>query len=119
MKTIQNIKFPAVIIALFFTLNLMAQSPAYTVQTDTFKVSGNCESCKKRIEKAALKVKGVKTAVWSETTQELNVSYDTAATTLTKIGEEIAKTGHDNKYATATPAAYGKLPACCKYTRAK
>ena len=32
---------------------------------DTFSVEGNCSMCKKRIEKAALSLKGVKYAKWT------------------------------------------------------
>ena len=33
---------------------------------ETFSVEGNCSMCKKRIEKAALSLKGVKYAKWNK-----------------------------------------------------
>ena len=39
-------------------------------------MSGNCEMCKKRIEKAALTVKGVKTASWDIPSNVISVIYD-------------------------------------------
>ncbi len=114
MKSLTIKGLVAAVIALFFTLNVSAQS---TLNTDTLKVSGNCESCKKRIESASLKTKGVKTAVWDVKTETLTVSYDASKTSLTAIGENIAKAGHDNLVAKSTDPAYSNLPACCKYTR--
>lgn len=115
MKPVTLNGIVAAIIAIFFTVNLSAQS---TLNTDTLKVSGNCESCKKRIEGAALKTKGVKTAVWDVKTDILTVSYDAAKTSLTAVGENIAKAGYDNGIAKSADNAYNKLPACCKYERA-
>ena len=42
----------------------------------TIEVDGVCKMCKKRIEKACLKTKGVKSAVWNVKTHELNLIYN-------------------------------------------
>jgi cation transport ATPase len=42
----------------------------------TIEVDGVCKMCKKRIEKACLKIKGVKFAVWNVNTHELNLIYN-------------------------------------------
>ena len=42
----------------------------------SFEVDGVCEMCKKRIEKAAIGVKGVKYAVWDMQSHELSLIYD-------------------------------------------
>lgn len=116
MKSLTINGLVAAIIALFLTVNVSAQS---TLNTDTLKVSGNCEMCKKRIESASLKTKGVKTAVWDDKTETLTVSYDASKTSLTVIGESVAKAGYDNRIAKSTDPAYSKLPKCCKYVRDK
>lgn len=119
MKSIKNIGIPATIVALLFSLTIFAQQASSGNQTASFNVSGNCESCKKRIETAALKTKGVQTATWNADTQQITISYDSTKTSPQQVGERIAKVGHDNQYGTAISGDYSKLPACCKYPREK
>jgi len=83
-------------------------------KTETLQVSGNCEMCKARIEKAA-KVEGVSKAEWSTKTKTLSVTYDPAKTNLDQIGKKIAVVGHDNVKAKADDKAYNSVPSCCKY----
>ena len=40
------------------------------------EVDGVCGMCKERIEKASIRTKGVKSAVWSIETHELSLIYD-------------------------------------------
>lgn len=85
-----------------------------------FEVDGICGMCKKRIETATLKTKGVKFAIWSVETHELNVIMDERKTDVTKIQENILKVGHDvitKKKDTikASDKAYDSVHACCKY----
>ncbi|MGG9971804.1 hypothetical protein ACQ33O_08445 [Ferruginibacter sp. SUN002] len=84
--------------------------------TANIKVWGNCESCKKRIEGAALKA-GAATAVWDEESKNLAVAFDAAKTSNDKIEKAIAAKGHDTQNFSAENAAYNKLPGCCKYDR--
>ena len=42
----------------------------------SFEVSGNCEMCKKRIEKAAFSVKGVKMASWDIPSNIISLIHD-------------------------------------------
>ena len=42
----------------------------------TFAVGGNCEQCKARIEKAAYKVKGVKSANWDIKSGNMTLIFD-------------------------------------------
>lgn len=97
---------------LFIALNYSAQDK--TVKTETIAVRGNCEECKKRIENAA-DIKGVKLAVWDETTQIVTVTYKTDKVTLEQIEKAIAANGHDVNGLKADDASYNKLPSCCKY----
>jgi copper chaperone CopZ len=79
------------------------------------EVDGVCGMCKVRIEKAALGTKGVKSAVWSVETHQLNLIFDERKTNIKTISEKIAEAGHDNRLITATDEAYNSVHECCKY----
>ena len=81
----------------------------------TIEVDGVCNMCKKRIEKACLKTKGVKSAFWNVKTHELNLIYNPRKVDLEEIKSNIAAAGHDTKILNAPEEAYKKLFACCKY----
>jgi len=85
--------------------------------TSTFKVSGNCEMCKKKIETAAKSVKGVKSAVWDKDTKMITVKYDDKKAKLTDIHNKIASVGYDTDKVKGDDKAYDKLHACCQYDR--
>jgi len=84
------------------------------ITTETHKVEGNCNMCKKRIENAAF-VKGVKRAEWNKETQELTVTYKPSKTDAQSILAAIAKAGHSTDKVQATESDYEKLPECCHY----
>ncbi|RQO30953.1 hypothetical protein DBR32_09600 [Taibaiella sp. KBW10] len=84
------------------------------IKSETVKVKGVCSMCKKRIEDAAY-IKGVKRADWDVKTQELKVVYNADKTTLDKIEQSIAHTGHDAGNVVADKEKYKKLPSCCAY----
>ncbi|CAA0145930.1 heavy-metal-associated domain-containing protein [Tenacibaculum maritimum] len=79
------------------------------------EVDGVCVMCKKRIEAAALKTKGVKFASWDVRTHELKLIIDERKTTLQKVQKNIADAGHDSKEVKATTEAYEGIHPCCKY----
>ena len=80
-----------------------------------FEVDGICGMCKKRIETAALKTKGVKFALWNIKTHQLNLIIDERKTAVTTIQRNILKVGHDVKGVKATDKAYNSVYPCCKY----
>ena len=82
-----------------------------------FEVKGNCDMCKKRIEKAAFGVKGVKSATWHADDQMLHLIIDENKTSSKKVQESVAKAGHDTKEVKATDEAYNTLHHCCVYER--
>lgn len=86
-------------------------------KTETFKVSGNCGMCKKKIETAA-KDAGASSATWNTDTKELTVKYKSTSTNTAKIQRGIAAVGYDNVGFKAPDAVYNKLHGCCKYDRA-
>jgi periplasmic mercuric ion binding protein len=110
MKTVKIIIIA--ILAIVITSNVYSQSS--TIKTETIKVSGNCDMCKARIEKAA-KVDGVSKAEWNKETKLLAVTYDPAKTNSDAIGKKVAAAGHDTEKTKADAKAYDKLPSCCKY----
>ncbi|WP_405606633.1 heavy-metal-associated domain-containing protein [Polaribacter sp. Asnod1-A03] len=86
----------------------------------SFEVDGICGMCKTRIETAALKSKGVKFAVWSLETHQLNVIMDERKTDVLTIQKNITEVGHDiileeDKKMVATTEAYNSVHPCCKY----
>lgn len=88
-------------------------------KTESFKVSGNCEMCKARIEKAAKSVDGVSAADWNVETKMVALTFDDSKTDVSKVQEAIAKVGHDTDLHKATDEAYNKIASCCKYERVK
>jgi copper chaperone CopZ len=83
-------------------------------KTETLKVSGNCDLCKARIEKAA-KLDGVSKAEWDAKSKILSVTYDPAKTNIDQVSRKVAAAGHDNEKVKADEKAYSALPGCCKY----
>lgn len=81
------------------------------------EVRGNCEMCKKRIEKAAFGVAGVKSAEWHQDDQTLHVIVNEEKTDELKIQQAVARVGHDTKDVRATDEDYAKLHTCCAYDR--
>lgn len=87
-----------------------------------FKVYGNCEMCKKRIETAALSVEGVTKAEWDVDSKILTVTYSDPAfakhnNSVDAISDAIAAAGHDTQFKNADDNAYRELPGCCQYER--
>jgi periplasmic mercuric ion binding protein len=118
MKTVQFIIIA--VLAVVFGVTSCAQtndhSKKATTKTETFKVWGNCEMCKARIEKAA-QINGVSKAEWSSETQILTLVYDPSKVKSDDILKKIAAVGHDTEKFKADDKAYNKLPSCCQYDR--
>lgn len=80
-----------------------------------FEVKGNCGMCKERIEKAAIKIKGVKFASWDIETKKFMAIIDERKCSVSDIRKRIAEVGHDSEGFTAPQEVYDNLPECCKY----
>ena len=104
-----------ILIVLFFFFNVHTFAKKATTKA-SFIVSGNCDMCKERIEKAA-KTAGLKTAVWNEDTHILTVSFVPTKVSIDQVEQSIAKAGYDTPKFKATTEDYGKLPKCCQYER--
>ena len=85
-------------------------------KSETLKVSGECGSCKKKIESAAKKA-GASYAVWDVDSKELAIKYNSTTTNSAKIQKAIADVGYDTPDYKATDEAYNKLDGCCQYDR--
>lgn len=81
----------------------------------SFKVDGVCGDCKERIESAAMRTKGVKTATWDKKTKILKLTYNSSKVELSQIQLAVANRGHDAGDQPADSTAYSNLPGCCKY----
>ena len=92
----------------------MGKTETVATKTEMIKVSGNCETCKARIEKTA-KVDGVSKADWNTKTKVLTLVYDPSKVKNDDIQKKLAAVGHDTPKYKATDKAYNSLPGCCKY----
>jgi mercuric ion binding protein len=99
-------------------LLLLVCSFTFAQKPTQIKVSGNCGSCKKHIEKAAMDA-GATTATWDKTTKLLALTFDANKTNTDKIETAIAGVGYDTEHKVATEEAYKKLDECCQYDRKK
>jgi len=108
----------------FFGLQAQAQdtnaAPKVKGKYD-IEVKGNCDMCKKRIEKAAYSVNGVRSAEWHVDDQTLHVMLNDKKATPQQVQAAVAAKGHDTKYnnteVNATSEQYESLHGCCLYER--
>jgi cation transport ATPase len=105
-------KIVTVSVIMFFGLTLFAQNKNAKATLD---VDGVCMMCKQRIEMAAIKTKGVKSAVWNLETHELSLIFDERKTDLATINRNIAGVGHDTKDVKAKDEVYNSIDPCCMY----
>ena len=80
-------------------------------------VNGNCGICKKRIEKAAYSVPGVKSAQWHQDHHDMHLIIDETKCSVDDVHKAVAKAGHDTDKSKATDEDYEKLHHCCQYER--
>src|SRR5882672_3839033 len=120
MKTIKAL----FIIAFAVTITSAAKAQNYNYKLDgpftatkTFKVSGTCVMCERRIENAIKTLPGVWSSYWDVNSHTLRVTYDRLKLNPDKIEQQIAAVGHDTEKFKAPDEAYTKLPDCCHYPR--
>ena len=110
-------KIVLILLVALFGITANAQEKKNRNAKYTVEVNGNCDQCKKRIEKAALSVAGVKSAVWDMESHQLKLILNEEKTSLQNVENAIAKVGHDTKQTKATETDYENLHSCCKYER--
>lgn len=108
--------YAALLFSIFATNFSFAQKSTVLNHKEKIKVWGNCETCKKRIERAANSA-GALTSTWDVNSHMLALSFDGAKTSSEKIQKAIAAAGHDTQDFKGDNEAYNKLPSCCKYER--
>jgi periplasmic mercuric ion binding protein len=106
------IHFITACVLMCFSISLSAQN----VKKESVKVWGNCSSCKKHIEKAALE-NGATSAQWNITTKMLMISYNPSKTSEESIQKAIAAAGYDTEKYKGDDKAYTALDECCQYDR--
>jgi mercuric ion binding protein len=120
MKTVKLIFSLMLVMLLISGLN--AQTAAKGGQsgpkTESFKVYGNCDMCKTRIE-TGLKMDGINKAEWDQKTKMVTVTYDPSKINVDAMQKKVASLGHDTDKYHAPNEVYAKLPDCCHYERAK
>ena len=112
MKSINLIKKVTLVLTFLITTVTFAQNKN---ERTSLEVDGVCLMCKKRIEKASLNTKGVKSAIWNVESHELKLIFDERKTNLETIQKSIVAVGHDTKTLKATDEAYETVHPCCKY----
>jgi cation transport ATPase len=115
MKIMKNIMI--VMLVLLVGFSAQAQERKLKNAKYNMEVNGNCEMCKKRIEKAALSVSGVKSAEWHIDDHQLHLIINEEKCSLIDVKKAIAKVGHDTDEVKATDEDYEKLHGCCMYER--
>lgn len=96
---------------LLFTSFTFAQN----LSKNQFRVKGNCEMCKERIETTAKKA-GATSARYSVDLQTLTLETESSVSP-DEILKKVAEAGHDNEKFKAPDATYESLPGCCHYER--
>lgn len=91
------------------------QVPSPDIIHSDFRVEGNCEMCKDRIETTAMSVKGVESAAWGIDNKILHLAFNKSLTSLDTVQKALAKAGHDNAKYKAPDEVYNNLPECCLY----
>ncbi|MEJ5147073.1 MULTISPECIES: DUF3347 domain-containing protein [unclassified Sphingobacterium] len=107
-------KILVVITVLLSSINTYAQ--INNTKTETVNIYGECDMCKKTIEKAG-NSKNVAQVEWNVDTKKAIISYDTQKTSREEILKRIALAGYDSEDFLAPADVYIKLPECCQYTR--
>jgi mercuric ion binding protein len=110
-------KLVLIMMVLFAGITMQAQEKKSKNAKAEIEVKGNCDQCKKRIEKAAYSVKGVKSAVWHQDHQDMHLIIDETKCTLDDVRNAVAKSGHDTDKVKAEKKDYDNLHSCCKYDR--
>ena len=114
MKTITKIVSTIGIVLLY--TNGIAQIK--DAKTETVKIYGNCDMCKKTIETSG-NVKNVSKVDWNKDTKMAVLTYNQKKTNEDAILKRIALVGYDSDKFLAPNDVYAKLPDCCKYERHK
>ncbi len=110
-------KIIVLVLLLFVGISGEAQVKKNKNAKHVTEVNGNCAQCQKRIQKAALSLEGVKSAVWNIESHQLTVILNEEKCSLLDVKKAIAKVGHDTFEIRASDEVYKNLHNCCLYDR--
>ncbi|WP_445711365.1 heavy-metal-associated domain-containing protein [Flavobacterium sp.] len=110
-------KIIMVLLVGLFSLVSFSQEKKSKNKQVSFKVTGNCEMCEKKIEKAAFSIKGVKSADWKNDEQNIFLIIDETKCSALDVANAIAKVGYDSELVKANDEDYDNLHGCCQYKR--
>lgn len=99
-----------------FLLSVANYGQIKNEKTESIKIYGKCDICKKKIEQAGNKKKTV-SVLWDQKSQMAVISYDKTKTNREEILKRIALAGYDNEAFLAPNDIYERLPECCHYKR--
>jgi mercuric ion binding protein len=119
-KFLKNIKMKNIMflmVVAFIGLSTQAQEKKNKNAKHSVEVNGNCEQCKKRIEKASFSVAGVKSADWGIGSHLLNLIINEQKGSVLDVEKAVAKIGHDTEHVKAKQEDYDNLHSCCLYKR--
>lgn len=110
-KSIISIGICTILIMVVFSSTCVGQKKVDTVM---IKTSAVCGMCKDRIEGGLAFEKGIRSASLDVETKVATVVFNPAKTSPGQIRKVVSQLGYDADTIPANPAAYAKLPACCK-----
>jgi Cu(I)/Ag(I) efflux system membrane fusion protein len=113
MNPSKNIFYIPMAIAFLSIASLVSCEPIKSKEVE-FKVRGNCDMCKQRIESTALKNTGVLSAKWKQQSGLLMLKIDSTHSDIKLIHESIANAGHSTEWVEASMEADAALPECCR-----
>ncbi len=87
------------------------------MEEQSFKVWGNCDMCKEKIESTLSKLEGIFMATWNVESKMLTIKFDSKLISLDQIKKNIAEVGYDTETHKASKKAYKNLHGCCQYDR--
>lgn len=96
------------------TIVMSTDSPEGLKRTTLKGVQGLCEMCQDRIQKAAMSVENVESAVWNADSKDL-VLTSSKTIDVAAVSKALAAVGHDTDMDKADNKVYSALPSCCQY----
>lgn len=112
MKSLKKIMVAVVVLLATISVNAQVKNK----KTETVKILGNCEMCKKNIEKAG-NLNKVAVVNWDVNSKMAKLTYDSSKTSSEDILKRIAMAGYENEKFPADDKQYNSLHACCQYDR--
>lgn len=102
---------------MLFSVSMASAQSSAKAKTVEFKVTGNCNMCKKTIETSLKGKSGLTLAEWNKDSKIMKVTFDPVTINEDQVHQAIADSGYDTEKTKASDKAYKKLHKCCQYKR--